>query len=256
MNQYFRRIATGMLVWLGGAMWHGISVHAAEIKVLSSPGARGIVTTLGHRFEAQTGHKLITDFNVFAVLNRRIEAGEAFDVAILTAAIIDALIQRGTIAADSRKALGRAGIGIAVRKGAPKPDIRSVEAFRKAMLNAKSVAYALEGAGGKIFLAALNRLGIDADMKPKLKGYKGAGVVKAVVSGETELAVSGLGTILAEPGAVLVGGLPGELQSYVVFTIGVSATGKQPEASRALVRFLTAPNAVSVIKENGLEPSD
>lgn len=215
---------------------------------------RGIINEIGRQFEAQTGNKLVTDFNVFAALNRRIEAGDPFDVAILSQVLIDQWIKRGQIAADTRTTLGRAGTAVAVRKGALKPDISRVEAFRRAMLNAKSVAYALEGAGGKTFLAALDRLGIAASMKSRLRGYSGAGTIMAVVNGEAELAITGFGTILAEPGAELVGGLPGDLQSYVVFTIGVSAHSKQPEAARALVKLLTAPNAAPVMKANGIEP--
>jgi molybdate transport system substrate-binding protein len=234
------------------ALSKGGLANAAEIKVLSGTGVRGVVSELGQQFEGATGHKLVMDFAGFTVLKRRIDAGEAFDIAILSPALIDDLIQTGKVAADMRATLGRAGIGVAVRKGAPKPDISSVEAFKRAMLNAKSVAYSKEGGSGKVLLAALDRLGIAADMKPKLKAY--GRPEEAAVAGEAELGVTGIGPILAATGAELVGGLPPELQSYIVFTIGAHAASKEPEAARALIRFLTAPAAAPVMKANGLEP--
>jgi len=246
--------ATAAVVTFLVAMAIGGLANAAEIKVLSSSGVRGVVSELGRQFEDATGHKLVVDFAVFAVLKPRIDAGETFDIAILSPALIDELIQLGKIAADTRATLGRAGVGVAVRKGAPKPDIGSVEAFKRAMLNAKSVAYVKEGGSGKIFLSALDRLGIAAEMKPKLKAYDEVGTVDAVVTGEVELAVIGFGPILAKPAAELVGGLPPEIQSYVVYTAGASAASKEPEAARALIRFLMAPTAAPVKKANGLEP--
>lgn len=228
---------------------------AAELKVLSSPGVRGIVSELGGKFEGATGHKLVVDFAVFVDLKRRIDAGETFDIAILSPTMIDDLIQLGKVAADTRANLGRTGVGVAVRKGAPKPDISSVEAFKRTMLNANSVAYVKGGGSGKIFLSALDRLGIAAEMKPKLKAYDESSTVNAVVTGEVELVVIGFGPILAAPAAELVGGLPSEIQSYVLFTAGASVTTKQPEAARAFIRYLTAPAASPVMKANGLEPA-
>ncbi|MBI2296454.1 MAG: substrate-binding domain-containing protein [Betaproteobacteria bacterium] len=234
------------------ALSKGGLANAAEIKVFSGTGVRTVVSELGRQFEEATGHKLVMQFGVFAVLKRRIDAGETFDVAILNPVLTDELIQVGKVAADTRAILGRSGIGVAVRKGAPKPDISSVEAFTRTMLNAKSVAYSKEGGSGKVLLAGLDRLGIAAEMKPKLKAY--GRPEEAVVAGEAELGVTGIGPILAAADAELVGALPPELQSYIVFTAGASAASKEPEAARALIRFLTAPAAAPVMKANGLEP--
>jgi len=224
---------------------------AAEIKVLSGTGAKGAVTDLGPQFEAATGHKLVMEFGGFVALKRKIDAGETFDVAILSPAMIDNLAALGKVAAGTRATLGRTGVGVAVRKGAPKPDISSVEAFKRAMLDAESVAYSKAGITGKVFLAALDRLGITADMKPKIKAYTRP--EEAVIAGEAEIGVTGIGAILTATATELVGGLPPEIQSYVVFTAGASAASKEPEAARALIQFLTGPAAAAVLNANGLE---
>lgn len=253
-----RKLATAITViaavatFLAGLSKDNVA-SAAEIKVLSGTGAKGAVVDLGRQFEAATGHKLVMEFGGFVALKRKIDAGETFDVVILSPAMIDDLAGLGKVAADTRATLGRTGVGVAVRKGAPRPDISSVEAFRRAMLDASSVAYSKAGMTGKVFLAALDRLGITADMKSKLKAY--ARPEEAVVAGEAELGVTGVGPILAATGAELVGGLPAEIQSYVVFTAGANAASEEPEAARALIRFLTAPAAAAVIRANGMEPN-
>lgn len=239
------------MTFLVGLSKAGVA-SAAEIKVLSGRALKGAVSELGSQFEGATGHKLVTDFANFSVLKRRIDAGETFDVAILSPAIIDNLIKLEKVAADTRATLGRTGIGVAVRRGAPKPDISSVEAFKRAMLDAKSVAYSKKGTSRKVLLAAFDRLGIAAEMKPKLKAY--GKPEEAVVAGEADLAVTGIGPIVAATGAELVGGLPSEIQYYVVFTAGANAASKEPEAARALIRFLTTPAAAQVMKAKGLEP--
>lgn len=140
-----------------------------------------------------------------------------------------------------------------MRKGASKPDISSVEAFKRAMLNAKLVAHSEKGTSRKVLFAAFDRLGIAADMKPKLRAYYEP--EKAVAAGEAELGVTGMGPILTADGAELVGGLPPEIQHYVVFTAGANAASKEPDAAKALINFLTSPRAVAVIKAKGMEPA-
>jgi len=172
---------------------------------------------------------------------------------ILSPAAIDDLIKQGKVAADTRTNFGRTGLGVGVRKGAPKPDISSADAFKRTMLNAKSVAHSREGGSGVSFLAILDRLGIAADMRPKLKTYVVGGPVPTA---EAELVVSGAAPILAMPDTELVAWLPSEIQTYVFFTVAVSATAKDPDAARALLRILTAPAAAPVLKAKGLEPAE
>jgi molybdate transport system substrate-binding protein len=238
------------------------AADAAEIKVLSAGAARQPQRELFSQFERVTGQKIVTEFDFGLSLKRRIEAGEAFDVAILTVDV-DELIKQGKIAPGTRVVLGRTGVGVAVRKGAPKPDISTTEAFKHTLLNAKSVAYAKEGGSGVYFLSLLQRFGIADEMKGKLMPYPtaagrtpsgGDGSVEAVAAGEADLAVNGTVVIAAVPGVDLVGGLPPELQTYVIFTAGVSARAKQAEAGRNLLTFLTTPAAIAVFKAGGLEP--
>jgi molybdate transport system substrate-binding protein len=231
-----------------------VAAEAAEIKIFGSAGVRGPLDELSRQFEDASGHKVITDYEVTAVLRPKIDAGEMFDVAILNPEGIDDLIRMGKIAADTRANFGRTGLAVAARKGAPKPDVSSAEAFKRTMLNAKSVAHSKEGLSGVGFLAALARLGIAEEMRPRLKAYDTDGSLPAVVSGEAELVVIAIGPILAVPAVELVGMLPAELQTYVAFAAGVSTAAKEPQAAKSLIQFLTAPAAAPVMKAKGLEP--
>ena len=146
-----------------------VAAEAAEVKVLSAVAMRPVMNELGPQFERAMGHKLVIQFEVIGVLKRQIDAGERFDVAILTTPLIDGLVKQGKIAAGTRTNIARSGLGVIVRTGAPKPDISSAEAFKRTMLNAKSISYAKEGATA-IYLARLfKRLGIVEEMKSKTK---------------------------------------------------------------------------------------
>ena len=251
-RKWFSIVAAATTIMTGAiALPNGGLTHAAEVKVISSRGVQAAISELARRFEGETGHRVVVDFEVFAVLKRRIDAGEAFDVAILSPALIEELIQARKIVSDSRATFGRTGMGLAVRKGGPKPDIGSPDAFKQVMLNAKLVAYSKEGGSGKIFVAALDRMGIAAEMKPKVRAVDSP--LNAVIDGDVELAFTGVGQILADPAVDLVGGLPPELQTYVVFTLGANVAAKEPEAAKALIRFLTGSAAAAVLKGYGVE---
>ena len=234
-----------MLLAQGGA--------AGEIRVLSVTPFKTTLDELGPQFELTTGHKLTIKYDVSAGLKRRIEAGEPFDVALILAPIIDDLLKQGKVAAVTRADIARGAIGVAVKRGAAKPDINSAEAFKRTLLNAKSIAYSAEGASGIYFTGLLERLGIVAETKLKLRPMGAGAVVQPVAKGEVEIAVGSIPTILREPGAELVGRLPPELQYYVVYTGGVAAAAKDAEAAKTFVNFLTAPAAMSVMKSKGLE---
>jgi molybdate transport system substrate-binding protein len=226
---------------------------AAEIKVIGSTGVQGVVTESCRHFEAATGHKVLMDFQVFAGLKRRIDAGEYFDIAILSPAMTDELIKEGKIDAHSRADFGRSGMAVGVRKGAAKPDISSVEALKRTLLNAKSVAYSKEGASGAYFVALLDRLGIAEDMKAQIKPYD-RGLVEAVADGEAEMVVTSVSTIMAVSGAELAGEVPTELQHYVVFAAAMSAASKESDAAKELLRFWAGPVAIPVFKAKGIQP--
>ena len=227
---------------------------AAEIKVLSGNGARGAIADLGARFERASGHKVNIEFHVNPEVKRRIEAGEAFDVAILNPPVLDDLIKQRKVIGDTRAVIGRAGIGVGIREGARKPDISSVTAFKQTLLNAKSVAYPADGASGKYFVSLVDRLGIAAEMKPKLRPMPGDYNVEVVADGEVELVVVVASRISGVPGVALVGRIPQELQTWIGFTAGVGSAAKQPEAARAMVRFFTSAAAEPVLRSMGIEP--
>jgi molybdate transport system substrate-binding protein len=187
-------------------------------------------------------------------LKRQIDAGEPFDVALILPAMIDDLLKQGKVAAGTRIDVARAAIGVAVKRGAPKPDIGSTEALKRTLLAATSIAYSAEGASGTHFKSVLERLGIAAEVNAKLKPLASSAVVPSVAHGEAALAVISPPAILADPGVELVGILPEEMQNYVVYTAGVGAATMDADAAKALLKYLTTPAAMAVMKAKGLEP--
>ena len=230
-----------------------INARAAEIKVASATGARAIVSELALQFERKTGHKLQIHYAGNAEWKPRIAAGETFDVAIVNPSLVDELIKQQTIVADSRSDVARSGIGMAVRAGAPKPDISSVEAFKRALLDAKSISYSPGGASGIYFMELLDRLRLAEEIRPKLKPMAPADTIEAVARGEAEVVVV-VSPILAVPGVELVDKLPVELQTYIGYTAGIGSAAKEPEAARALIKFLTSPEVAPIMKAKGMEP--
>ena len=211
---------------------------------------------IGPRFESDTGHRIDVSYAGSSDLIQRFDAGEAFDVALVWPAMIDRLLEQGRIAAGTRAEVAQVAIAVAVKKGAPKPDMSTVEAFKRTLLNATSVSMSLQGASGIYFKGLLERLGIAAEMQPKLKPVPGGPfVVGPVARGEVELAVITTPYIVVEPGAELVGPLPGALQQYIVYTAGMAAGAPQPDAARALIAYLRSPVAAAVLKSKGLDPA-
>jgi molybdate transport system substrate-binding protein len=229
--------------------------NAAEIKVIASPGVRGAVLELARGFETDTGHKVVANFDVFAVLVRRIDAGEPFDIAILTPELIDDLILRRKIAPETRSAFGRTGLGFGVRKGAPLPDIGSVEALKRVLLAANSVAHSKEGTSGAQFLSLLDRLGLAEEMKSKLKALDTKGLAQAIAAGEADLVATGTGPILIMPETELLGAMPSDLQTYIVFAAGVSMAARHPDAANMLMQFMNTQTATAIKKAKGVEPA-
>ena len=229
-------------------------VQAAELKVLSGNGARAAVLELAARFDRASGHKTSVEFAVNPQTRAKIESGQAFDVAILNPPVLDALIRQKLIVAETRAVLGRAGIGVGIREGASKPDISTVDAFKRVLLRSKSVAYPGEGASGKYFVSVVERLGIAAEMKPKMRPMPAEYNVEMVASGEAEMVVVVASRISGVPGVQLVGGIPQELQTWIGFTAGVGSAAREPQAARAMLRFFTAPDAAPVLKAAGVEP--
>jgi molybdate transport system substrate-binding protein len=239
---------------LAVALSGGGSASAAEVKVLSSNGTSAIVRAIGAEFARRTGHAVVTKFDVATLLQKDIEAGESFDVAVLTRAVIDALAAKGAIDAATRADVARSGIGVAARAGAAKPDIGSVDAFRRTFLDARSVAYTTVGGSGIHFVKMLERLGIADAVRAKAKTQPGGIVGELVARGEAELAVQQVSELVPVEGIELVGPFPPELQLITVFTAGVSPHARNPEAARALLRFFADPAALAAIRAKGMDP--
>jgi molybdate transport system substrate-binding protein len=231
--------------------------QAAEIKVLSSTALKAAMEELAPQFERATEYKLAITYGPSAGLKPRIEAGEPFDLALITPASIDELIKQGRIEPGSRYNIGRTGIGVAIRAGAPRPDIGTTAAFRRALLDAKSITYGDPARGGLssvYFIGLLERLGIADQIKVKARLGTASEGVRPVATGEAELGIGQASEIPLVPGVELLGPFPAELQSYTEVTAGVAAHAKEAGGAKALIKFLTAPAAATVFKAKGFEP--
>jgi len=242
-------LAAGLLAVIMG------QAQAADLRVLSGNGAKAAVRELCAQFAQATGNKVSVHFEVNAELKKKIEAGEPFDVAVLNPPVLDALIKDGKVVAATRADIGRAGLGVAVRSGAPKPDISTVDGFKRALLAVKAVAYPGKGASGMYFVSLLDRMGIAAEMKSKLKPMKAEDTVEVVARGEADMVVVVSTRITGVPGVERVGSIPEELQTKIGFAAGVASAAKEPEAGKALVRFLSAPAAAATLRANGVDPA-
>jgi molybdate transport system substrate-binding protein len=232
----------------------GIATQAAEIHVFAPTTVRPVISALAPQLERATGHKLVVAYDVAPAVKRQIEGGATFDLVIVTRLLMDDLVKQGRIAPETLSDVGRAGAGVAVPMGVTKPDIGSANALRLTFLNAKSIAYAAEGTTGVYFLGLLDRLGIAAETKTKLKPMGGGAVLAPVVTAEADLAVATMPLIVEERRVQLVGPIPSELQNYIVFTAGVGSIAKEANAAAAFIKLLTAPAAGPIIQANGFDP--
>lgn len=225
------------------------------LTVFSSNGIRAVLLELEHEFERASGHKLEITFNPANVLKRRIEAGDAFDVAILTPPVMDEAIARGRISAGSRRAIARVGCGVAVRAGARHPAIETVDDFKQALLAAKSLAATTAGASGIHFARVIERLGVAEAVNGKTKWQAGGLTGELAARGEIELAVQLMSELKAVAGGIdVVGPFPTELQDYVTMVAGAGTAAREPAAAAALIELLTSERARPVLKAKGMEP--
>jgi molybdate transport system substrate-binding protein len=227
----------------------GIKAEAAELKVLSAIGMQSVMEDLGPKFERASGHKLVMAFATGGATVKRARDGEP----------ADGLVKDGQVAADTVTALATTGISVAVRKGAANPDISSPEALKRALLAVKSLTYLNPtdgGASGIHFAKVLDRLGIANEMKPKtIFAPKAAAVGPLVANGEAEIGVIQYQLLFSVPGIEVIGPLPGELQDTTIFSGAIMRGTTAREASSALINFLRSPEAITVIKAKGMEPS-
>ncbi|HEY1360664.1 MAG TPA: substrate-binding domain-containing protein [Xanthobacteraceae bacterium] len=231
-----------------------VTARSAEIKLLASAALRGAYLDLLPQFEKTSGHTVNAAWSSSPDIRKRIAGGEAADVVILSSSGAQELIKEQKLAADSRTDFARSGISVAVRSGAPKPDIGSADAVKTAVLAARSIAWS-GGASGLYIVRMLEKLGISDQVKTKTAIVKpGEPVGEVVARGEAEIGFHQLSELIPVKGIEIVGPLPPELQHITLFSGGIAAGAKEPEAARALIRFLTAPAAAAGLKQHGLTP--
>jgi molybdate transport system substrate-binding protein len=228
--------------------------NAADIRVLSSNAIKEAYLELVPQFEQASGHRVATTWAPTVEIMQRMAAGETFDLVIMAAEGIHKLTQDGKLVAGTRVDLVKSGIGIAVRQGAQKPDVSSSEAVKQALLAAKSIGYSTGPSG--VYLAKLfERLGVADEIKHKVKvSTPGVPVGTFVASGEVEIGLQQISELLPVKGIDYLGPLPADIQHTTTFAGALHTGAKETEAAKALVKFLTAPAAVPVIKSKGLEP--
>ena len=228
-----------------------------ELVVFSTIGVRSAAEPLFTQFDRTSGHKLAVTWGTAPMLVKRIEDGDTADVVILSRAGIEALNKLGKIAPGSDTRLASSGVGIAVKAGAPKPDISTPEALKRTLLAAKSIAYSEPSAGGAsgvYFAKLLERMGVAEAMKPKTK-YPPAGGFSAnlLITGEAELAVQQKPELLHVAGAEVIGLLPGDLNVITEFAVAMMAGCKNGETGKALIKMLQSPEAIAVFRSKGLD---
>jgi molybdate transport system substrate-binding protein len=247
MTSKFFAAAAGLLLLAGAA-------DAAEIKVLSTQATEEAYKELVPQFEKASGHKVTTVFTGTLDANKRLAAGETYDVIIMSAPSIEEHIKSGKAAAGSRVDIAKSGVAVGVRKGAPKPDIGTTEAVKKLLLSAKSIGYST-GPSGNYVLSLFERLGVADQVKPKLKQTPtGVFVGSIIANGDVEVGFQQVSELASFPGVDYVGPLPADIQSYTMFSSGLIAGAKEAEAAKALVKFITGPEAAAAFKKRGMEP--
>ncbi|HZR73690.1 substrate-binding domain-containing protein [Bradyrhizobium sp.] len=251
----FRNVGIGiaLTLWLAGA------AQAAEVHVMISGGLSAAYNALVPEFEKATGNKVVTAYgpSMGTTVNAipvRLGRGEPADVLILVGYALDDLIKNGNAVAGSKVDLVNSKIGVAVKAGAPKPDISTADAVKRALLAAKSVAYSDSASGVYVSTEMFNKLGIADDMKDKAKKIPATPVAEIVAKGEAELGLQQISELKAVSGVDIVGPLPDSLQKITVFSAGIATGSKEPEAGKALIKFLGSPAARDTIVKSGLEP--
>jgi molybdate transport system substrate-binding protein len=214
----------------------------------------GAMRSLSSAFAAASGIQVDADFAPTLALLKRLRAGEAVDLVILTREGLDEMIGEGRVIADSAADLARSYVGLAVRKGAPHPDIANEATLRKTLLAARSVAYSRLGASGVYFAQLIVRMGIAAEINAKATIVEQGFTAERLVSGEADLAVQQISELKQVEGIEVIGPVPQELQTPAVFSAGRMVNAKQAEAADRLLRYLASPEVVPVLRQSGLEP--
>jgi len=230
---------------------------AAELQVLSTVALQSVVEDVAPKFEAASGHKLKVVFGVGVPLAKRVQDGEAADLYLGPRGSIDSLIKAAKVVPNSDVTLARSSVGVAIRRGTPKPDISNADALKRALLSAKGISYsnpAFGGTSGVHFAKVLERLGIAEEMKVKTKFPPEGGLTaRFLASGEADIAIQQVGELISVPEAEVIGTLPGDLNSVTTFAAVIPLAARQADAARAFIRYLQSPDAASVMKTKGLD---
>jgi molybdate transport system substrate-binding protein len=251
----FRSLALG----LAGALLLAGSAGAAEVRVMISGGLTAAYKELVPEFERLTGNKVLTAYGpsmgtTANAIPIRLERGEPVDVLIMVGYALGDLVRQGKVVADSRLDLTKSLIGIAVKSGAPKPDISSAEALKRALLEAKSIAYSDSASGVYVSTEMFAKLGIADEMKDKARKIPATPVAEIVARGDAEIGFQQISELRPVAGVDIVGPLPPELQKVTVFSAGIATASKEPDAGKALIKFLASPAASAAIIKSGMEP--
>jgi len=254
-----RRTAAVTTIFAFGLIFGGYA-QAAEIKALVSTAMKAPFGDIAAQFEKATGHKVIATFGPTGPLTKRVADGEMADVVILGGESTAALLGQGKIVMGSNAAAARGMIGAGVAKGAPKPDISSEATFKAALLNAKAIAVtdpAGGGSSGVYFSKLFEKMGLAETLKPKLRlaaGGPNGYAATFVIKGEADFAMQPIPELLAVPGIEVVGPLPGAFQNVTTYSASIPTSAKEPDAAKALIKALTAPEAAAIYRSKGLEP--
>ena len=227
---------------------------AADIAVYCSNGFRAVMEDLVPQFERSTNNTVKVTYGLSTDLERRIEGGEAFDLAILTPALIETLAQQGRVVANPRATLARSPIGIATKRGSAAFDLRTADGLTRVLRSAKSIGYAKEGASAAFFLATVERLGLSRELEGRIVAAgSGAAVGASVAKGDLELGVLPVSEILPIAGVDVAGVFPGDLAGFITMTAGMSTRTSNPDATGALTEFLRGPMSDASLRERGME---
>jgi molybdate transport system substrate-binding protein len=224
------------------------------VKVLSTLALMGAISCLSERYEAEFGARIEVDFAPTVALLERLRGGEGADIVILTRQALDELAAEGSVAADSRVDLARSYVGVAVKAGAPCPDIATERALRAALLSARSVAYSRIGASGIFFAQLIERMGIASEVNTRARIVPSGLTAELLNTGEADLAVQQISELKLVPGVDIVGPIPVELQSPMVFSAGRMAASERPVEADRLLKFLTSAEVAPALRGSGLEP--
>jgi molybdate transport system substrate-binding protein len=227
---------------------------AVPLKLLTTNAVRGSLEELLPAFERQAKRKVEAYYYSTNQMLDLIKGGEAADVVILTGPALDELAKQGSVVQGSRTDLASTGIGVCVRRGAPRPDISTLDAFKRTLLDAKSIAHTTTGQSGVYFSGLIERLGIGAQVRAKARTQPGGIVGETVARGDAEIGIQQISEIYAASGADLVGPFPAEIQKFTVFSAGLFAGTRQEEAAKSLIQFLKTPASARAMKAKGLEP--